>query len=80
LGKAKEFVCKFCGFVGKPKKVTEGSFLVEIFLWLLFLLPGVIYSIWRMTTRKDVCPKCGKPDMIPVDTPEGQKLAKTVGK
>jgi len=57
--------CPNCGTVAKPKKVTKGSFLIEVFLWLLFIIPGVIYSLWRLTTKAEVCPKCGAPNMIP---------------
>lgn len=62
--------CPNCGTVAKPKKVTKGSFLIEVFLWLLFIIPGVIYSLWRLTTKAEVCPKCGAPNMIPSDSPK----------
>lgn len=51
--------CLDCGYEGEPKKITKGSFILEIFLWLLFLLPGFIYSIWRLTSgRYYGCPDC----------------------
>lgn len=71
---AKKVVCKNCGYVGKSKQHTDGNILIELVLWLLFLLPGLIYSIWRLTTRKTVCAKCGSTNIIPVDSPQGQKL------
>jgi hypothetical protein len=55
--------------------MQKGSFGVEVLLWLFFLLPGFLYSIWRMTTTFHGCPKCQNASMIPVDTPMGQKLA-----
>ena len=64
--------CTNCGTVAPPKKVTRGSFLIEVMLWLCFLLPGLIYSIWRLTSRALVCPKCGAPNMIPVDSPRAK--------
>lgn len=70
----KEYVCRNCGYIGKPKKMTKGSMLMELVLWLLLLVPGIIYSVWRMTTRYEACPKCGSANMIPTDSPEGQKL------
>lgn len=48
---AKAVHCPRCGFDGYTKTVTPGSFAMELFLWLLFLLPGFIYSIWRLTAR-----------------------------
>ena len=73
---AKELVCLNCGYIGKPKKVTKGSFAIEIILWLLMIVPGVVYSIWRLTTRHEACPTCGAINMIPLDSPKGQELSK----
>ena len=70
-----QFVCTTCGYIGFPNKVTKGSFLIELVLWLAFLIPGIIYSIWRLSSRYDACPKCKNASMIPVDSPMGQKLA-----
>lgn len=72
----KQFICTTCGFVGIPKKTVKGSFLIELILWLFFLIPGIIYSIWRLTTRCDACPKCKNTTMIPIDSPMGEKLMK----
>jgi len=69
-------VCTSCGFVGNPKNKTQGSFWVEIFLWICGILPGVLYSVWRWTTRKKVCPACNNPTMIPTNTPRGIELLK----
>ena len=70
----RQFVCTTCGFIGSPKKIVKGSILIELVLWLAFLVPGLIYSIWRLTTKYDACPKCKNASMIPVDSPTGQKL------
>lgn len=71
----KSFICTICGYTGKPKTITKGSFLIEVILWLCFLVPGIIYSIWRMSAKQAVCQKCKNPSMIPVDSPVGTKLA-----
>jgi len=63
-----------CGYLGRPKTQTKGSIWVEILLWFLFIFPGIIYSIWRLMTREQVCPKCKAINMIPLDTPKGQEL------
>jgi len=69
------WICIRCGFHGQPMKVTKGSFGVELLLWLFFCLPGLIYSIWRLTSRYDACPSCLAPSsMIPANSPEGQRL------
>jgi hypothetical protein len=69
-------ICKDCGFIGEPVKMTKGSLWIEIALWFFFLVPGIIYSIWRLTSRYIACSKCGSSDIIPLDSPMGQKLAK----
>lgn len=70
----KKSVCTNCGFMGKPKSFTKGSILIELFLWLCFLVPGLIYSLWRLTSRYKACPKCKAPNMIPINTPRGREL------
>jgi hypothetical protein len=67
-----EMYCGNCGAVGKPRKRVKGYFLMEVFLWLCFLLPGFLYSIWRLTTKDLVCPQCGAPNMIPTNSPKAQ--------
>ncbi len=67
-------VCTNCGFQGKPKLYTKGNLLLEIFLWLIFLLPGIIYSIWRHASRYKGCPECGAANMIPATSPMTKKI------
>ena len=69
-----EKICASCGTVGKPKKQMKGSFIIEVFLWLCFLLPGAIYSVWRLTTVKPRCPQCDSENMLPLDSPMGKKM------
>ncbi len=68
------YICTSCGYRGKPKKWTKGSFAIELLLWFFFLIPGLIYTIWRLTSKAEVCPSCKQPTMIPLHTPMGQKL------
>lgn len=68
------FICPNCGTCAWPKKVARGSFLLEVVLWLCFLLPGFIYSMWRLTTKQKVCPSCRQPGMAPVNSPIGREL------
>lgn len=77
---AKQYVCTTCGFIGKRRKRTRGSFLLEVFLWLLFLLPGLVYTIWRSMSKEKICPQCENPTMIPADSPMGQKFLAGVQK
>lgn len=70
-----KLICAECGTVGSPKTVTRGSLLMEILLWLCFLLPGLIYSVWRLTTRHKACRACGSSRIVPIGSPVGRKIA-----
>ncbi len=71
---AKQLICSACGQVGDGKTKIKGNGLIEIILWLCFLIPGIIYSIWRSSSRHKICPSCGATNLIPVDSPIGKKL------
>jgi len=71
---AKQMICTLCGYAGAPNKKTKGNFLIEVILWLFFLIPGLIYSIWRLSSKQDVCAKCGNTNVIPQDSPQAQKM------
>ncbi len=71
---ARKQICPNCGYIGEAIRVESGSSLLELFLWI-FVLPGLVYSFWRITTRHMECPECGgAPNMIPLDSPRGKKL------
>jgi len=57
----------------------RGSLLLEVVLWGLtipiYCIPGLIYSLWRWTTKTKACAKCsGK--MLDVQSPRGEQLAR----
>ncbi len=74
--RSKEFICANCGSRGKTKRAVKGSFWIELVLWLCFIVPGLIYSVWRETSRHTACRECGSADLLPVDSPRGKKLVK----
>ena len=69
-----------CGHISSPKTAIKGNGLIEIFLWFFFIIPGIIYSIWRSSSRYKVCRKCHGTNLIPLDTPVGQKILQDQGK
>jgi hypothetical protein len=69
-------ICPACGTRGEPRTITRGSLLIEIVLWLCFVVPGLIYTLWRLTTRQQGCPSCEQSGMIPVDSPVGKRMLK----
>ncbi len=73
------FICKNCGFIGDSVAVKKGSLGVELALWLFFLIPGLIYSLWRLSSRADGCSACRSSNVIPVTSPLGAQLVVTTG-
>jgi ribosomal protein L32 len=67
-------VCTTCGHVGIPKTHTPGHFLIELALWLLLLVPGLLYSLWRLHARRQVCESCGGSTLVPTTSPVGQQI------
>ena len=61
---AKKYVCMECGCQREPIDAKRGLLVIEIFMWLLYILPGVIYSIWRRVRKQQVCPKCRNPSVV----------------
>jgi len=68
------FICPNCETQGRPETETKGSIFIEIILWICLIVPGLIYSIWRLTTRHKVCGVCGS-NVIPLSSPRGQQLS-----
>lgn len=58
--------CTRCGHRGQPFRYARGARDFEIILWVLGILPGVVYSLWRRSTRFEGCPKCRSNGMIPL--------------
>lgn len=67
-------VCTQCGDTNGGTVVTRGNIGIEIIFWLTFLVPGIIYSIWRLSSRYIACPTCGSNTLIPIESPRGREL------
>ncbi|MFZ1545591.1 MAG: hypothetical protein WAT12_00580 [Candidatus Nitrotoga sp.] len=67
-------LCTACGYMGETKTITKGSIDTEIILWFCFLIPGVIYSIWRFRSQHEVCSVCDQATIISADSPAAQKI------
>jgi hypothetical protein len=66
--------CTACGHEGTTRTETRGSIAIEVFLWLLLIIPGILYSLWRLSTRKPVCAECGSHQVVPVTSPVAVKM------
>lgn len=65
--------CPQCGTVSNGRRHVPGSILIEILLWLCFLIPGIIYSIWRLSSAKKACSSCNASGLIPVTSPRARR-------
>jgi len=72
-------LCKTCGWMGKPRTETKGHFAIEVVLWLCFIVPGLIYSLWRLGSNYDACPLCKSTLLVPASSPAGRKLLDEYG-
>jgi rubrerythrin len=72
----KPWVCTQCKAIETPKCRARGSFVAEILLWCLFIVPGVLYTLWRNAEHVRSCPVCGSSAIVPVESPRGQVLTK----
>lgn len=68
-----KMICERCGTVGRPRKERQGSFAIELILWVFFCLPGLIYTIWRLSAHFITCRSCGGA-VVTIDSPRGQRL------
>ena len=67
-------ICTSCGSGASGRTKTPGSFWIEVLLWISFIVPGVIYSVWRLTARKRVCEYCSAGTLIPINSPRGRQI------
>lgn len=68
----KERVCSECGYYGEGD--TPGSFLIELILWFSFIVPGIVYSLWRLSNRGRQCPACKNRNLIDKNSPIGRDI------
>jgi hypothetical protein len=69
------WVCTRCEAIAAPRVSRRGSGGAEVVLWLLVLLPGLAYSIWRSSGEPvRTCTSCGSTAVVRPDSPAGQRV------
>ncbi len=68
-----DYICIECGYEGRRKAVKRGSTTMEIMLWVVFLIPGPFYTLWRIFTKYYVCPMCESKTMFSVNSALGKR-------
>jgi hypothetical protein len=70
--------CLDCGFVGEQKQYIPGKLSMEVGLWLFFIVPGVIYSVWRRLASYQACAMCGNKRIVPTNSPAAQAALRSL--
>jgi hypothetical protein len=71
-------LCTSCGSVVEAQYREKGSLGTEIILWLMGILPGIAYSVWRRSSSHWACPECSSTGLIPVDSPRAIEIQRRV--
>ncbi len=71
-----DYICSECGYVGKCKITKSGSLATELKMWLLYVIPGPIYTLWRLRSRKRLCRHCDSEKILSIKTETGYALLK----
>ncbi len=74
-----QFFCTSCGHVGKPRVRNRGSSAIEIILWLCILIPGFLYTLWRMGRKDRYCRSCKAQTVIAADSPMARQYLSGAG-
>jgi hypothetical protein len=74
-GRGGPMVCTDCRAVDYADIRTKGSIRKEILLWLCLIIPGLVYSLWRITSgRVYACSSCGSESIVPRMSSRGQEI------
>jgi hypothetical protein len=71
--------CVACGTTGRPKTREKGSVRITLVLFLFLIIPAVIYSLWRRSSRYQACRTCGATTLVPLNSPVALRELSAVG-
>lgn len=67
-------VCPRCGWYGYPETKSGGSGCVLVALLFFFIVPGLIYLVWMLSSSRAVCSGCGSAELVEPGSPVGMDL------
>jgi hypothetical protein len=68
-------LCNNCHYLGIAKLKRRGNFFVNWILMLLFVVPGIVYALWRICSpRLQSCPQCLSLNTIPAKSLAAKKV------
>lgn len=72
---SRSLVCTSCGQeTVRPDRVKPGTGWLTATLLCLFVVPGVVYWVWRTAMKEDRCPMCRRATLIPSASPIGRAI------
>lgn len=66
--------CVRCGSIGEPDRKLKGSGWITFLLLFVYIVPGLIYMIWRRSGNTLACKKCGSHNIVPADSPRAHAI------
>lgn len=69
-----KWACLRCGTVDDLAHYEKGGSGTELLLWLLGILPGLIYHLWRNSNSYYACSSCGSRELVPEDSPRAKQM------
>ena len=66
--------CSECGYEGPAEPKAPGKAWLEAVFWIAFVVPGLLYHLWRLLGRRYICPRC-KAEGQQVTVPTARKVA-----
>jgi len=69
------YYCNACHNHSANAKM-KGNGWVELLLYLLYIAPGLIYSVWRRSGTRNICPVCTKDALVPAASAKSVPVAK----
>lgn len=66
----KAVCCTECQSVGLVRYIRRGTMRRGLALLCLFVVPGVLYLLWHLSTGHWGCSACGSRKVVPIQDPE----------
>lgn len=70
-------ICRNCGHEGGTERKLKGHFFITLILLLFYIIPGIVYMVWRRAGLHDSCTKCGSLNVVPSGSAEALTIAAT---
>ncbi len=76
MSEHQQVICESCGVRSLSVTKKKGTMLITIVLLCFMFVPGIIYWIWRIKSKHEVCANCGSTQVVPINSPRGEQLLK----